>query len=289
MILIGRVRSAAVAATLTLVVTLSSASRAEDFLIVERSANLHIFNRYQQRLTSEERQNLLPFTPFRIISAADVLGDGFTPCLRVEADGNLYFIQKDERGELLGASRAGFIRKVAGATMHRDSIEVLDPAGLPMLDPRRQGRVSVARGGVLVRIFSVAGLTYAYSPFFRQYGWVNLEPTGAGRRWRVHTREPVSIAQPVMRVVPAIRQRVEEVNAKLRGLFEHLNAKGPRHLDPPQWQVRISAGSVICTLVTSLPPQRFAESSALLARRIEGALLGTDLRVQASPGNIQVR
>ncbi len=264
-------------------------AQAEDFLIVERPQRLLVFNRYQQQLKDRERKALLAFTPFRILAEDDVLGDGFTPCMKVEANGSLYYLLKDDGGELVGVHDAGVVKTVRNATPLRDSIEIVSVKGIVRWDAREQTKRTLPRGAILVRQFAVNGMTYVQVLLSKQYGWVRLDASQGQRHWRVVPRGVSRPAEELARVLPAIVQRVEEVNAKLRRLFDHLNAKTSRHLPAPSWHVQSSNESIECRLETSLPADHFRESSALLAKRIESTVLGTTLRVHAAPGSIQVR
>jgi hypothetical protein len=265
----------------------AGAAFAEEFLIVQRPERLRIFNRYQQQLSAEERARLRPFTPFRVIDADAVMGDGFTRCMTVDDGAHLYYIQKDEEGELFGASDAGFIKRIQRAEPLRDSVEVIASGGLTFFDPLEQVRSLLPRGAIVVRIFATDRLTYAYALSEHRYGWIR-QPA-RGQAWRPLKRAQPDAVSPIARVMPALAERVEEVNGKLRRLFDHLGAKHNRQLPAPQWRMHSTPGAVLFVLETSLPAERFEESSRQLARKLESALLGTPLRVQASAGYIEVR
>ncbi len=275
-----------IAGAIALLNSLAGTVFAEEFLIVQRPERLQIFNRYQQHLSAEERAKLRSFTPFRVIDADAVMGDGFTRCMTVEDGAHLYYIQKDEEGELLGAAEAGFIKRIQRAEPLRDSVEVI-ASGVAFFDPLEQVRLSLARGAIVFRIFAADRLTYAYALSEHRYGWIR-QPARE-QAWRPLKRARPDAVSPITRVMPALAERVEEVNGKLRRLFGHLGAKHQRQLSAPQWRMHSTPGAVICVLETSLPAERFEESSRQLARKLESALLGTSLRVQASAGYIEVR
>lgn len=277
-----------IAGVLGLVGGLAGRSRAEEFLVVERPAKLRIFDRYQQRLSVDELSQLLPYTPFRILAADETMGDGFTVCMKVEARGTLYYLQKDELGALIGVKEAGSTRRIRNAVLLYDSVEVVSRDGVDLLHPGNGSRTPLASGTVLARIFSAEGRTYVYVLGLQRYGWVSTQQPADNRRWRKITPHVPSSSSALGRVLPAIENRVGEVNEKLRRLFEHLNARDGLRLTAPQWRVRSSETAILCTLESSFPADVFQESSRLLARKLEGALLGTNLRVQATPGSIRV-
>ncbi len=264
-------------------------ARADDFLLVERPEGLVVFNRYQQQLKSDERAGLLAFTPFRLLAEHDVLGDGFTPCMKVEANGSLFYLLKDDGGELMGRREAGTVRTIRNATPLRDSVEIVAVGGVVLWDVRQQTKSILPRGTVLVRHFSFNGMTYVYAVSSERYGWVRLDASREHKQWRLLTRGAQRPSEELARVLPAIVQRIEEVNDKLRLLFDYLNRKTSRNLPAPSWRVQSSHDSISCVLETSLPVQHFRETSALLAKRIESMVLGTNLRVDGAPGAILVR
>jgi hypothetical protein len=267
----------------------TATAQGENFLIVERPERLLFVNRYQQQLKGEERKALLPFTPFRILAEHDLLGDGFTPCMKVEADGSLYYVLKDDSGELAGVRDAGTVKTVRNATSLRDSVEIVSAKGIVLWDVQERTKRTLPRGAILVRRFSLNSMTYVQALPSMQYGWVRLDTSRGQTQWRVVPRGVPRPTEELARVLPAIVQRVEEVNAKLRRLFDHLNAKTSQHLPAPSWHVQRLNTGIVCSLETSLPVEQFRESSLLLAKRIESTVLGTTLRVYAVPGTIHVR
>lgn len=268
-------------------------AQAADFIIVEHPSRLLLYNQYQQRASSEERASLQPFTPFRILTLHDVLGDGFTRCMKVSANGTVFFFQKTESGEVVGMREAGYVLSIRDAVVMGDTVEVLTAAGLNMHDPAQRVTKKLPRGSRCVRIFASEGRTYVRDPGTKLYGWIRLTPGGEGKGWRV-VRERPPAEDEFARVLPAIVQRVQDVNAKVRFLFEHYGQKlsgGESSLQvaAPQWRIETTDERIQCVLETALPLEGFHESSALLAKRIEGAVLGTRLRVQAMPGRIDVK
>ena len=102
----------------------------EEFLICERPAQLVVLNRYQQSLTPNEQTLLQPFVPMKILRSQDLLGDGFTPCMRVELNGGVYFLVRENSTRLAGAARAGALRTYQGVAHSRDTVHVLKAGGL---------------------------------------------------------------------------------------------------------------------------------------------------------------
>ena len=269
-----------------------SKARAADFIIVERPSRLLLYNQYQQRASTEESASLLPFTPFRILILDDVLGDGLTPCMKVSHNGTLFYLQKDDSGALVRRCEAGSIRTIRDAVALGDTVEVVTAAGLTLHDPAERVTKVLPRGSRCVRIFVSEGKIYVRDLGTKLYGWLDVTAGGEGKLWRA-VREGPRAEDEMTRVLPSIVQRVQEVNTKLRLLFEYYGEtlsgeRSSRRVAAPQWRIETTAQRMRCVLETTLPLEGFRESSELLAKRIEGAVLGTRLRVQAMPGLIEV-
>jgi hypothetical protein len=252
---------------------------------VERPKNLLIKNKYQQQLSPVEYAGLVPFSPFSILNSNDVLGDGFTACMKAEFSGALYFLLKEDDGALAGD--VGFRKVVKAAALLNDTIEIVAKRGATLTIPHGESQLKVQRGATLVRVFRENSLTYVQSVFPKQYGWVKLDVGTEGKVWKRVRNAAASTSEELLGVLPKITDKVEAVNQKLKQLFNHFNSKTSSRLRAPQWRLQTSTEGVICVLDAS-PPEQFVESSALLGKHIESVLLGTRLRVDSSPGRIEI-
>ena len=73
-----------------------------DVLLIAHPERLLIFNKYQQRLTSDESSRLVPFAPMVVVRADDQLGDGLTRCTTVRVGNDLFYLQTSHDGTLQG-------------------------------------------------------------------------------------------------------------------------------------------------------------------------------------------
>lgn len=266
-----------------------SANTKADFLILEEVRTLFIYNQYQQQISSLEKAEFLPFTPFRILNPDDVLGDGFTPCMRVEAGNRTYFFEKDTGGQLAGAEGVPFERTYRNATLVGDTVEVLNDNRVILHDPVRAQRTPLAQGAVVVRLFELQGFTYVRMlGSGSRFGWVQFGESRAGRDWRVLKQTGTSTLEQLERTLPLVRVRVQEVNAKLSRLYEYFNRASAQQLQPPLWKVEQQGNAAVCVLESADPANAFSESTRLLGKSIEGVILGTSLRVSSTPGRIEI-
>lgn len=265
-----------------------SATKA-DYLVVERPQQLVIYNQYQQRVSPSEKSALLSDVSFRILNPNGVLGDGFTRCMKVELGGKNFFLEKDENGTLLGADGAGARQMYTAAEVLEDTIEILKTNRLVLSD-MHQSRTSTLQGGDrVVRIFRLNGKVYGkLLGVNERYGWINFGDASS-KDWRVVKELGLSVSDQLRKIFPLIEVRLKAVNEKLFRLYEHFNQKFSQHRQSPQWQLQRAGNTIVYVLVPDISGDRFAESSQLLGKNLEGLLLGTDLRVASSPGRLEIR
>ncbi len=285
-----RTKSALLLAVFLASAAVSSAGRKATFLIVEHPGAFTIFNQYQQRVSEQESSTLPQFIPFAILNADDVLGDGFTACMKVEVGGTIFFLGKEEDGTMQGGSQSGLQRFVRDASAIGDTIEILRSNRLTFTDPRQVQSSFLDEGMRVVRVFRNGGLTYVKLLGASQlYGWVNFESAVQGRDWGYAKLVGVALADQLQKVLPQMQRKVKDVNAKLTMLFEHFNKTSFERKAPPEWKVEQSGLTLRCILFSDISSEKFSETTQALAKTFESFVLGSELRVIAAPGRIEVR
>ena len=191
---------------------------------------------------------------------------------------------------LVGEHDAGYTLTVRGAEILDDTLLVTAPRGVELLAPGGSAAIRLTRGDRLIRLFRWQGKTYGYTDGAGgSFGWVSL-PAGAARAYTSAIPETAGTgASPPVEIVSRIRATVDELNSTLRRLYTFLDAESGIRREPPQWSVEREGGSLFCLLHSELPVTTYAESSAQLAKRIEGQLLGTGYSVHHQPGRIEIQ
>lgn len=271
--------------------TRSAAARGGDqFLIVERPDRLVALNGYQQSLTSRDTLALQPFVPMRILKDRDLLGDGFTPCMKVEIAGRLYYLIREKSGRLSGGDRAGRLQRVSGTPLGGDTVRVLKGGVLRLTSPDGGRARILRRDERMIRMFESQGKTYVEcsgrSPAF---GWVTLSPGAVGKergRLRPDSGDRSMFPGGVRDSVQAVLARTNEI---LASLFRFFNRRGGEDRPAPHWQLGASRGGFLCTLEGASPARDFPEGAQWLSKDLENALLGTAFEVVPSPDGIAIR
>lgn len=269
----------------------AASSPGADFYIVEHVHALRIYDSYQQPVRTPADAGILPFTPFKIVEWESVMGDGFTPCARVEFKGKAFMLLRDpETRAIMGESKLGFTRFMQDAEEVNDTILVKSVRRLELSNPPGTRSLPLEAGERLVRYFRHQGRTYVGSEGERGvYGWISFPPTGSGGEWEV-VHETMPLVPPAtIDPLPRIRAGVDQANTTLQRIYAFLNAETGRKHPAPRWVIQPHNSSYVCVLRSSLPPESHAESTAQLAKRIESQLLGTGYSIRQRPGRIEVR
>ena len=262
----------------------------DQFLIVERPDRLLALNGYQQSLSPQNQLVFRPYVPIRILKDRDVLGDGFTPCMRVEIEGALYFLIRDSNGHLTGDQHAGTRRTVLGTPLRRDTVHALKGGALVLTSPDGGREQALTIGERMIRVFSSRGKTYVQCPGRSPaYGWVTLSPAAEDKQWsRAHG---VGVAASVIpgRIRDSVRAALVRTNTRLSSLYRFFNKQTGENRPIPHWQLDVSRVSLLCTLVNASPESDFPQSTRYLLKDLQNYLLGTGFGVFPSSGGIEIR
>lgn len=256
-----------------------------DFIIIEQPQRLTILNRYQQQLSSQEKSSLKPFSPYRIITADETLGDGLTLCMRVEADGATLYFVKDDAGELIGGEDAKTFRNVVPLA---DTITIIKRNAIELFDAAGRKRSPLAEGTRLRRLFQSSRLTYVQVVAGSAFGWVNLRG-GENITWTIRRAATASAEKSLELLLPDIQRKLSSVNEQLAKLYDVWNRKTSESRTPPQWRLQPGRDTLVATLSGDSLAQFYKESTRWLSKDIELLLLGSRFRVTATTGRIEIR
>jgi len=258
-----------------------------DFLVVEHSGRLVVYNEYQQAITESEAALLTAYVPMRILEADVLLGDGFTHCAQVEIGDRVFFLLKDAHGALAYSEPPGFQATYRNTTHLFDSVQILVRCTLQTPSNRSQSRVVSAKSR-LIRIFRSKDEIYCRTTEPQPaYGWINFRGMMEGTDWiPLESASPVEPI-PTDELARRIQARIDRVNGLLSQLFERFNEQTHAHKPTPYWDVKISDRKITCSLEQAVPHQ-FERSTVYLVKNIEDVVMGSGLRVSHAPGRIEI-
>jgi hypothetical protein len=275
---------------LALLLAASPAFADVDLLLVEHPEGLRILDRYQQSVQHPSRVGIVPLVPMRIIEARGLLSDGFTPAMRVEIDGETFFLLTDDAGHLLQPGRPGTVRRERAAVIVNDTVELLRGGASTLRDPLTGSRTPLVAGTRMRREFRSGSDTYVRvlgnGPTF---GWVRLEERDRARLWQRSAGPPPTAAAPLHSTETRVRALLDQTNALLDSLYAFMNARLRTSREPPRWELQRADGGLRCVLHGLAHPAAMTESTAVLAKRIELAVAGAGVRVSHSADTILIQ
>lgn len=92
---------------------------ATQFYLIEKPSSLIIYNSYEARVN--DMSIFLSYSPFEIVQKDGTLGDGISEVIKVKYLGDIYYILKDDDGNIDGAKNAGKIKTI-NTTVSNDTL-----------------------------------------------------------------------------------------------------------------------------------------------------------------------
>ena len=271
------------------VVVSAAFSQTVDVLIVEKPQHLTVYDSFQQSLAQIRTAVFQPFTPLKILTLHDVLNDGITSCMKVEFEGDVFYLLYDEKRKLSGSENLGMTKTFRGKVFFGDTIEVLPSARLAFLRPDRKTQSSLMAGDQCVRYFEHAGAVYVKklgpNP---EYGWLPISPRREDK-WRrvVHSKSLQSGVSAA--VIARLTRRISEVNQILSEVYSVFGKETGKRLPVPRWYVNSTARSITCVLQPVSAGRAYEKSIAALTVTLQTYLLGTGLDAIAVQNRIEIQ
>jgi hypothetical protein len=250
-------------------------SQTFDVVIIEEPHHLIAYDAFQQSLASSQLAVLQPFVPMKILKAHDVLGDGLTSCMKVDVDGNVFFLLSDNSGRLVGWNKLGTIKTYERRIFLQDTISILVSNKITFQSSTNGSQSPLAAGDRCVRYFENAGSVYVKrlrkDPAF---GWIRAPGAEEGSWWKiVHTASVRSEFSSALR--ERINGRIRQVNQTLAQIYIVLNRESGKRLTTPQWYVDPHAESLRFVLLPDSAIIIYPKSVEVLKTSLQTYLLGT--------------
>ena len=262
-----------------------------EYLLVEQVERLLIYNKYQQHITSEERKLITPFVPIKVIDASAKLNDDFTPCLKVEIQGTVFYILKNDMLENSGKRKTGFMHIFKNAIVLNDTIRLASSKTI-FSSPDQTIHHPLQTGKFLERYFRDEKKTFVKLIGRRtEYGWVNFADKNNTKEYALVSSK--ASADSELLLPDAIQRRIQsklaEANKALNNLFTYFNTETNAKNATPQWRFIAEEQQYTCVLEPEEYAEHYAESTRYLSGEIDNILLGTNYGSAASPGKIDIR
>jgi hypothetical protein len=264
-------------------------SQTFDVVIIEKARYLTAYDAFQQSLASSQLVVLQPFVPMKILKTNDVLGDGLTRCMKVDVDGNIFFLLNDDSGRLAGWDKLGTVKTYKQKVFLQDTITILVSHKIIFESSADGSRSPLTAGDRCVRYFENAGSVLikriGKDPAF---GWIRTPGTEEGRLWKnVHMAEVRSEFSSALR--ERIYGRVQKVNQTLVQIYTVLNRESGKRLTAPQWYADPQAESLSFILIPESAISIYPQSVEVLKTSLQTYLLGTSYNVFITSNKIDIK
>jgi hypothetical protein len=261
-----------------------------DYLLVEHVERLIVYNRYQQHITPEEQKLITPFVPIKILDAEAKLNDDFTPCMKAEIQGHVFYLLKNEAFDVPGNIKLGIMRIFKHVTVLNDTVRLTSSKKIAFSSPDQNIRHPLQAGKVLLRYFRDGKKTFIKLIGQRpEYGWVNFSDKN---RKEYIVLDQKKSQNSDFSLSAAIQKRIQskliEANKALNNLFIYFNSETNTRKTAPQWRFVAFERQYVCILEPEEYAEQYAASSQYLAGEIESVLLGTNCGTVGSPGKIEI-
>ena len=264
-------------------------SQTFDVVIIEKSRYLTAYDAFQQSLASSQLAMFQPFIPMKILNTHDVLSDGLTSCIKIDVDGNIYFLLNDDSGKLVGWDKLGMVKVYKRKTFLQDTISILVSRKIIFQSSADGSRNSLTAGDHCIRYFENDGSLYlkriGKDPAF---GWIRTSSTGEGSLWKV-VHMTAAQSEISLALHERIYGRVQQVNQTLAQLYAMLNRESGKRLTAPQWYSDPNAESPSFILIPDSAISIYPKSVDLLKTSLQTYLLGTSYNVLVSGNRIDIK
>ena len=275
-------------AVILLICILFSISKAADFLITSNPQSLVIFNQYEQPLTEADRKSFLPYCPLEIVNKKELLGDQITEALRINYQGIVYYLLKDDKGEISGKNTQQYNKTLLKCTLLNDTVEV----GKKIFISEKQSSSGVTfpltKGEHVIRVFSYGSQFYILKPGKTpHYGWYSGSPTVFSTLKKT-VKKPINKVK-ITDIEHRVKSRLQTTNETYSNMFGYFNQVTRQQKSIPEWIFSSDGKSITCTLNGSKTLiEQMEQSTRYVVQDIEQMLLGEPFTITYKTGIISI-
>jgi hypothetical protein len=241
---------------------------ADDYLIVENPAALHLLDAYEQQLSQEEKNQLPRNMPFRILEENYILSDTYTRAIKTRNQGKTYFLVKDNQGKISIQYPENLPIRIRSARVLTDTIQIKQNERVVFQNEADQ--TTLIANELLQLIFQKNNRYYAKRLTPQGvFGWLNVNQS---KYWQHFTgAHPIASDKmefPVY-LVNSVQAQFEEYNRILQQLFSFFNQTSEPQKATPRWVLVIEGNRIICQLENKPEETNFEHTTLKIIDRIK--------------------
>ncbi len=262
-----------------------------DYLIIEEPAALKIYNKYEQKINSDDAELFKPFCALRLTDSNITLSDNFTLADRIEIEGMYFYLLKTNRQTLDVSQSAGYLKELRGVRVIEDTVVISRENMFYLQTPGSSAKTVLPAGTllpagcILRRIFFSGNMTYIQIlDETRQYGWCNLS---AKSGWHKLLRPVAETDLSV--ILKRIQPVFDRYNSLYRNSFQYFNAQTGEQRAIPYWQVEMKNKRITGKLLNISSAVSLQNSLPYLINEVQQHLRNTHLQITQMTAGIEIK
>jgi len=273
----------------TLTLSLFSQSPQADYFIAKDLSQFEILNRYQQKISSAEKQKFMDYTPWEIIDKSSVLGDQLSRAIQAKHNGITYYFVLSEDESFKGDPQT-FYDLFENCTVIGDNINVKGEKGvlfreIPFSNKSKIPRIYLDTGVQLNRLFKKGPSYFVKNQQTNTYGWIRINNSSAIEiATKVEQRTETEFNSAL---VDHLENEVSQINSVYAQLFNHLNSDFSENKIAPIWQISGDKKSIILKL-ENINPEKLKKSTSYFINDIENIFAGGKIFIKSTGNSITI-
>jgi len=186
------------------------------YLAFAHPGKLEVLDQYQQKILPSGPGSIRPFQPVRLIDSDEILSDGLTKAMVVEAGGKRFYLVLDARQKPVNLAQAGLRVLSEAASPESGSARLARQVTLMPGYGKTDGPVQAGSGVLVEKTASLNGKLLIWIPSLSLSGWISSRDLAG-------TGKPESIQTEVL--PDWLGKTVEEANRVLAAAGEKTGRK----------------------------------------------------------------
>jgi hypothetical protein len=260
-----------------------------DFFIAQNPAEFEIYNRYQIKISSSEKEKFAAYTPWRVLNRNTLLGDQITHAMQAENKGILYYFILNADGSFKGDPDA-FYELFENCSIIDDQIIVKQHKGVLYRQVPFSNKTNIPRnyleiGTHLSRLFKKGPSYFIKNLQTGEYGWIRFNKISAidiVKEEQLPDKTEFNIAS-----VRQLQKKVSEINSKYLQLFNYLNSEYSENKIEPHWNIVQNQDGIILKL-ENIRTSKLKRSTSYFLNDIENIFAGEKVFISSTDNTITI-
>ncbi len=259
-------------------------SKTANFIVVNNPSSLTVFNKYQQRLSSDQLKLFPAGIPLQILKDNDLLSDGYSKAIKVSFENNIYFIIKNDNLKSLSESIS-----YKNVKLFSDTVEVTVSNKI-FFNSRNQSESSdfLDKGTRLLRVFRDGQFYYARKlNSGNQFGWI---PSNKNYLVKPLLQKTANSDKSGISnfLFSNAEKKITAINEKLEKLYSIYNQKESRNISVPNLTLETQDRKLICRFQNLTENNAFSATQKYIQNELEIVFLGSGYKISKTDFGFEI-